>query len=206
MHALRDDAEEVLSRFGMFVFDEVHLLRDGARGLTLESVLAFLHWRTRETPHRIILLSAAMGNAGQLAAWLDVDGSPILQQSEWRGPRRLTALFNTDISDWSNPQIETVRARVYCRLHGASLVPNIWPHPDQARGTANFVGTHHSLARDNCHSLEAGDGRELREGFVQRRLSFDTDVPDDCLVSAIRRSGRPGSGRPFNSPGREAHG
>ena len=111
MHALRDDAEEVLSRFGMFVFDEVHLLRDGARGLTLESVLAFLHWRTRETPHRIILLSAAMGNAGQLAAWLDVDGSPILQQSEWRGPRRLTALFNTDISDWSNPQIETVRAR-----------------------------------------------------------------------------------------------
>jgi len=109
-HALRDDADAVLNRFGLFVFDEAHLVGERTRGFLLESTLAFLHWRTRDTPHRLALLSAAMGNAGQLAAWLDVDGEVRLLESEWRGPRRLHAIFSTEI-DWNSPTVDTVAAR-----------------------------------------------------------------------------------------------
>jgi len=110
-HALREDASAVLDRFGLFVFDEAHLIGERSRGFLLESILAFLHWRTRDTDHRIALLSAAMGNAGQLAAWLDVDGGVRLLESDWRGPRRLHAIFSTEIDWGSPPTVETVAAR-----------------------------------------------------------------------------------------------
>jgi hypothetical protein len=109
-HALRDNPDEVLRRYSLFVFDEAHLIGERSRGFLLESTLTFLHWRTKETHHRIILLSAALGNAGQLAQWLRLDEPPILLESNWRGPRRLHAIFNTDI-DWNNPAVEAVAAR-----------------------------------------------------------------------------------------------
>jgi hypothetical protein len=58
---MRNDLEGVLDRYGMFIFDEAHLLTDPSRGFELEWILAMLHWRTRETSHRIVLLSAALG-------------------------------------------------------------------------------------------------------------------------------------------------
>jgi replicative superfamily II helicase len=85
----------VLDRFGLFVFDEVQLLAEQGRGFTLESLLAFLHWRTQDTPHRLVLLSAALGNRGQLMSWLDPNGEGVLLSSSWRGPRRLHAVFTT---------------------------------------------------------------------------------------------------------------
>jgi hypothetical protein len=108
--ALREDASAVLDRFGLFVFDEAHLIGERSRGFLLESILALLHWRTRDTDHRIALLSAAMGNAGQLVSWLDVEGGARLLESQWRGPRRLHAIFSTDI-DWTSRKVETVAAR-----------------------------------------------------------------------------------------------
>lgn len=108
-HALREDAQAVLDRFGFFVFDEAHLIGERTRGFLLESILAFLHWRTLNTHHRIALLSAAMGNSGQLVHWLDVEGGARLFQSDWRGPRRLHAIFSTEI-DWTNQAVEHVAA------------------------------------------------------------------------------------------------
>ena len=109
-HALRDDPAAVLDRFGLFVFDEAHLVGESGRGFLPESTLAFLHWRTRETGHRLILLSAAMGNSGQLVAWLGVDGGARLLQSDWRGPRRLHAVFSTEL-DWEHPSVEPASGR-----------------------------------------------------------------------------------------------
>ena len=109
-HALRDDPAALLDRFGLFVFDEAHLVGEPGRGFLLESTLAFLHWRTRDTAHRLLLLSAAMGNSGQLVAWLNVDGGARLLESDWRGPRRLHAIFSTEI-DWNRPTVEPVSGR-----------------------------------------------------------------------------------------------
>jgi hypothetical protein len=108
--ALHEDPRAVLDRFGLFVFDEAQLIREPSRGFLIESMLAFLHWRTHETNHRIVLLSAAMGNAGELVGWLKVESGAYLLKSEWRGPRRLHAIFSTEI-DWQNPTSETVAAR-----------------------------------------------------------------------------------------------
>ena len=122
-HLLREDAEGVLDRYGLFIFDEAHLLGEsGGRGFTLETILAFLHWRTRDTQHRLVLLSAALGNRGQLMSWLDPDQEGLLFESDWRGPRRLNALFSTRV-DWQTSREEAVRAvefprRVFYPLFG----------------------------------------------------------------------------------------
>jgi hypothetical protein len=113
-HLLREDAEAVLDRYGLFIFDEAHLLGEKGRGFTLESTLAFLHWRTRDTPHRIVLLSAALGNRGQLMRWLDPRDDGLLFESDWRGPRRLNAIFSTRV-DWQTRREESVRSADYPR-------------------------------------------------------------------------------------------
>ena len=60
------------------VADEVHLVDDAERGPTLEVTLAKL--RTLNPTLQTVALSATIGNAGELADWLDAD----LVDSEWR--------------------------------------------------------------------------------------------------------------------------
>jgi hypothetical protein len=115
-HLLRNDAQGVLNRFGLFIFDEAHLLGESGRGFTLEGVLSFLHWRTLDTDHRLVLLSAAMGNRGQLMTWIDSDGSGLLYESEWRGPRRLNAIYSTSV-DWDTRRQEPVRSSAFPKRH-----------------------------------------------------------------------------------------
>jgi DEAD/DEAH box helicase/Helicase conserved C-terminal domain len=100
---LRADPSEVLSRYGLFIFDEAHLVGDSGRGFALEGALSYLHWLTRETTHRIVLMSAAIGNEAVLQGWLQ-SGEPTAPfRSEWRGPRRLTAAFTTT-PEWTSEQ------------------------------------------------------------------------------------------------------
>jgi hypothetical protein len=98
-HMLRDDPEYVLGRYGLFVFDEAHTVSDPGRGFALEWVLSFLHWRTKGQHQRIVLLSAALGNRAQVRAWVDPADEGVLFESDWRGPRRLHAIFTTRI-EW----------------------------------------------------------------------------------------------------------
>ena len=73
MNALRQDPQGVLSRFSLFIIDEVHLIAEsGGRGLLLEGLLSLLD----ASGARLILLSGVMGNAASLAAWTaaGVDG------------------------------------------------------------------------------------------------------------------------------------
>ena len=67
-HLMRNDLDGVLERYGMFIFDEAHLVADPSRGFGLEWVLAMLHWKTRDTHHRIVLLSAALGTGPRSSA------------------------------------------------------------------------------------------------------------------------------------------
>ena len=110
-HALREDADAVLSRYGLFVFDEAHQIRERGRGFLLESVISFLHWRSRNTDHRLVLLSAVLGNAGQIRSWIDPDEEGRLLESSWRGPRRLSVLFGVRRDREAAPRVESVNAR-----------------------------------------------------------------------------------------------
>jgi hypothetical protein len=92
---LRADADAVLAKYSLFIFDEAHLVGDGSRGFTLEGALSYLNWRTRETDHRIMLMSAAIGNEAAFKTWLEGDEPGITYRSQWRGPRRLSAAFTT---------------------------------------------------------------------------------------------------------------
>ncbi|MFF0495669.1 DEAD/DEAH box helicase [Nocardia aobensis] len=119
-HLLRHDVEGVLNRFGMFIFDEAQLLKESGRGFVFESVIASLNYLTRDTDHQIVLISAAMGNAGAIAQWLGPDERSLLHQSEWRGPRRLDAVFTTD-ADWATTRIEGNTGRTWRFRHTTDL-------------------------------------------------------------------------------------
>ena len=102
---LRTEPERVLRDYSLFVIDEAHIVGDADRGWVLESALGFLHAATLHSHHRIVLLSAALGNRTHVAAWMGANGTPAQSfHHEWRGPRRAHALFRTD-ADWDNAQI-----------------------------------------------------------------------------------------------------
>jgi DEAD/DEAH box helicase len=109
-HLLRQDPEGVLRKYGLFVFDEAHVVGDRGRGFTFEWVVSYLHWRTLDTPHRLVLLSAALGNRGQVQQWIDPTENGVLYQSDWRGPRRLHGIFTTGV-DWESRREEPFRSR-----------------------------------------------------------------------------------------------
>lgn len=112
-YLLRSGPADVLARFGLFVFDEVHNVADGSRGWTLEAVVSYLHAETMDTDHRIVLMSAAVGNRTHFATWMNRDGFPtLLRHSDWRGPRRLHCIWTT-AADWNAERWETSRSRDY---------------------------------------------------------------------------------------------
>lgn len=74
---LRHRAEWV-SRIRCVVVDEIHLLNDSSRGPTLEVLITML--RRVCSPLQIVGLSATIGNAPELAAWL---GAKLVEDS-WR--------------------------------------------------------------------------------------------------------------------------
>lgn len=100
-YLLRADPEAVLARFGLFIIDEVHSVGDPGRGWTLEWALSSLHNLTRTTDHRIVVMSAAIGNRANIAGWLDPDDTGFHYSSAWRGPRRVHSIFTTQ-PDWDN--------------------------------------------------------------------------------------------------------
>lgn len=74
---IRNDASW-LSDLTCVVADEVHLVNDSGRGPTLEVTLAKLH---RINPDiQTVALSATIGNAGEIASWLDAN----LVDTDWR--------------------------------------------------------------------------------------------------------------------------
>ncbi|WP_234347610.1 DEAD/DEAH box helicase [Streptomyces specialis] len=93
MHMIRSDAEAALDGVGLIVVDEAHHLAQDRRGFVLESLLALLRASTNDV--RLVLLSAAVGNRGDIASWLAPDQPPneVSFTDTWRGPRRLHGLL-----------------------------------------------------------------------------------------------------------------
>ncbi|MDT0141966.1 DEAD/DEAH box helicase [Microbacterium sp. PRC9] len=119
-HLLRQEPSAVLERFGMFIFDEAQLLKEQGRGFVLESLIASLNLLTAERDLRIVLISAALGNAGAISQWLSPEQAALVQQSEWRGPRRLHAVFNTQ-ADWESTVVKGGAGRDWPYRHTTVL-------------------------------------------------------------------------------------
>lgn len=114
---LRSNPDEVLSRYSMFVIDEAHLVADGSRGWRLEETLSFIHHMTQASNHRIIVLSAALGNQIHVVQWMETDSGSVVQRHEdWRGPRRLNAIYTTE-TNWDDEVVEQAAGRRLARRH-----------------------------------------------------------------------------------------
>jgi len=122
-YLIRTDSNRLLEQFGMFIFDEVHLVGEADRGWTLEEDLTYLHYATQGKNHRIVLMSAAVGNQNHFVEWMSKgENKPFYRHSPWRGPRRLHAIWRTD-ADWDHSRTEATRSRefpyrVRCPLYG----------------------------------------------------------------------------------------
>ena len=115
---LRSDPAGLLNEFGMFVIDEAHLVADTDRGWRLEETLSLLNHVTRNTHHRILVLSAALGSQAHVVAWLDAGNGVVSRHEDWRGPRRLAAIFTTR-PDWDS--------ETYVASRGARLSRRVTP-------------------------------------------------------------------------------
>ena len=107
---IRNDVSELLKRFSLFIFDEVHTISDKSRGFVSESCISILHWLTQESDHRIMVMSAALGNRGHISQWIDPGSEGVSKHSDWRGPRRLHAIYTTDI-DWEKRELHSYNSR-----------------------------------------------------------------------------------------------
>lgn len=111
---LRSDPSGLLQEFGMFIIDEAHLVADLERGWRLEETLSLLNHLTEDTHHRLIVLSAALGSQAHVVAWLDAGAGVLARHEDWRGPRRLSAIYTTE-PDWDatvdEPAVGTRLAR-----------------------------------------------------------------------------------------------
>jgi hypothetical protein len=122
-YLMRTDPAAVMARFGLFIIDEAHSVSDPSRGWTLEWVLSCIHKMSEDTGHRIVVMSAALGNRATLATWLDPRGQGLRYFSTWRGPRRLHSIYTTVRREESAVRLPTpTRAspvRTRYDLHGA---------------------------------------------------------------------------------------
>lgn len=108
---LRNNLRETLDRFSLFVIDEAHLLTDESRGWGLEASLSLLHMLTKNTEHRIMLMSSALGNRSHLVQWVGIDDHTLTFHNEWRGPRRLYAIYSPTKSLRTEPETTIARTR-----------------------------------------------------------------------------------------------
>ena len=108
-YLLRNNSTGLFAKFGLFVFDEVHLLGEKGRGWNLEESLSYIHHRTLDTNHRICLVSAVIGNKVHIRNWISrgqqEDQLAFHKEIDWRGPRRINAIWTTEI-DWDATLIE----------------------------------------------------------------------------------------------------
>jgi len=79
------DNEVLLSKFGLILIDEVHLLNTEERGATLEAVISrmkLISSRKNSQKLRILALSATIPNIEDIAEWLDVTSESIKKFGE----------------------------------------------------------------------------------------------------------------------------
>lgn len=90
---LRANDQALVDRYGLFVFDEAHLVADASRGWLFETTLSRIHQLTDTTDTRIIVVSAALGGAATVHTWLSAEAPGVSSVARWRSARRLHATY-----------------------------------------------------------------------------------------------------------------
>ncbi|MBI5831374.1 MAG: DEAD/DEAH box helicase, partial [Armatimonadetes bacterium] len=188
---LRTNADEVVSRFGMFVFDEAHHVADEHRGWTLEAAVSYLHFRLKDQPSRILLISAAIGNRTHFAQWLALDGAPATERhSDWRGPRRLTCLYSTE-PEWDAAE-ELAPGRSGFRrrrvpLYGAlrpTATPGSYRRTTKAIGVLDQAATKAKPGPSDWRKL--GGSTQLYKTNAYIAATLATVAPPLLVIAATR--------------------
>ena len=179
---VRNDAKW-LDDLSCVVTDEVHLVDDAERGPTLEVTLAKL--RSLNPDLQTVALSATIGNAGELADWLDAE----LVDSDWRpidlkkGVHYGEALHLEDGSQQRLPVRNSEE-------QSAAIVRDTL---DDDGSTLVFVNSRRNaeaaarrLATTTDDALTDDEKRKLAEIAEQIRDVSDTDTSED-LAEAVEK-------------------
>jgi len=155
-----------IDQLSCVVADEVHLVDDRNRGPTLEVTLAKL--RRINPGLQVVALSATVGNAGEIADWLDAE----LVHSEWRPiDLRMGVHFGNAINfdDGSQREVPVEGSQRQTEaLVGDTL--------EEGGSTLVFVNS-----RRNAESAATRQG-----GVVERRLDADEKAELQELAEEIR--------------------
>ena len=179
---IRNDASW-LDELTCVVADEVHLVNDGGRGPTLEVTLAKL--RRIAPTLQIVALSATIGNANEIAAWLDAT----LVDSDWRPIElRLGVHFGqalhyadgdtTDFPIKANEDQTAGIARETLAEGGSTLV--------FVNSRRNAESAAQRLSRVSGASLDADERQQLGEIASEIRDASDTQT-SETLAGAVER-------------------
>ena len=170
------------------VADEVHLVDDRHRGPTLEVTLAKL--RKINPGLQTVALSATVGNADEVADWLDAE----LVQSEWRPiDLKMGVHYGSAINfdDGSQREVEVERGQ----KKTAALVDDTLDEKVDGQGGSSLVFVNsrrnaESEARrlaDVTKGHLTGDERdELRDLAEELRDVSDTDTSDDLADAVVK--------------------
>jgi helicase len=164
------------------VADEVHLVDDDHRGPTLEVTLAKLRQRVADL--QVVALSATIGNADELAEWLDAE----LVDSDWRPIELRTGVHygqavhyddgtQAELSVGSGNQTAAVVADTL-KDDGSTLV--------FVNSRRNAEASARRLADVTKGALSADQQQRLREVAEKIRGVSDTETSDD-LADAVEK-------------------
>ncbi|WP_247003550.1 ATP-dependent DNA helicase [Halosolutus gelatinilyticus] len=172
-----------LSDLTCVVSDEVHLIDDPNRGPTLEVTLAKLRQLNPEL--QVVALSATVGNAGEIADWLDAE----LVDTDWRpidlrmGVHYGNALHFDDGTTREVPvegseKQESALVRDILQEGGSSLV--------FVNSRRNAEATARRLGQVSSRELTGGERNDLAELAADIRAVSDTETSED-LAACIER-------------------
>lgn len=109
------NSPKYLKQIGMVIIDEIHLINDEYRGITLEILLTRI--KTANPGAQIIGLSATINNADELARWLDAK----LVKSNWRPVKLKEGYYKDDAIIYSNEQTKPLDYRTKDAVYNLSM-------------------------------------------------------------------------------------
>ncbi|MXR40293.1 ATP-dependent DNA helicase [Halobaculum sp. WSA2] len=170
------------------VADEVHLVDDSGRGPTLEVTLAKLRRINRDL--QVVALSATVGNADEVADWLDAE----LVESDWRPiDLKMGVHYGNAINfdDGSQREVPVGKGQ---KQTAALVADALDEEIDGQRGSSlvfvnsrrNAEGAAKRLADVTADRLDPDERAALEELAQDIRDVSDTDTSDD-LADCVRK-------------------
>ncbi|WP_348606744.1 ATP-dependent DNA helicase [Halobaculum rarum] len=170
------------------VADEVHLVDDGGRGPTLEVTLAKLRKINRDL--QVVALSATVGNADEVAAWLDAE----LVESDWRPIDLKMGVHYGNAVNFDDGSQREVPVGKGQKQTAALVADALDEEVDGQRGSSlvfvnsrrNAEGAAKRLADVTASRLDRDEQAELKGLARDIRDDSDTDTSDD-LADCVRK-------------------